>query len=77
MILSLNCTHVVLFQMRDSKQIKYIDKSYFSDGKIEHFSKLYRKEVLNKDFNYLFINFTKHPKSKLQIRNNIFKNTIV
>ena len=71
-IISLNCTHVVLFQMRDSKQIKYFAKSFLSDGKIEPFSKLYRKEVLNKDYNYLFIDFTKHPNSKLQIRNNIF-----
>ena len=65
LMISLNCSHENLFQMRDLKQIKF-----FVRRKNRVFSKLYRKEVLNKDNDYLFIKFSK--KSKLQKRNKVF-----
>ena len=56
----LNSTHVVIFQIRELKQIRCYGKSFLSDMETGNFLKLNRKEALN----YLLV----FPK-KIGIRN--------
>lgn len=72
-IMSLNATHLILFKMRDIKQIAYLARSFLMESQVQSFINLYKKIVLKKDHGYLLIDYTKNIDSKLQIRTNILQ----
>ena len=71
-LISLNSTHVVLFKVRDLKQISYFAKTFLKDTEVDSFISIYKKTVLKEDFNHLLIDFSKPLNSKLRIRSRIF-----
>ena len=69
--LSLNASHVFIFAIRDLKQISYFAKSFLPDDEVKEFLKLYKKQVLEKPFHYLLIDFSQPCHSILRIRSNV------
>jgi len=70
-IISLNCTHVILFRTRDIGQIKFFIRSYLQGSQVENFINLYKRYVLKEKHRYLMIDFTKDIESPLAIRKNV------
>ena len=70
-VLALNVTHIVLFKMRDLRQISFLAKSFLIDSQIEAFINLYKRIVLKKQYGYLLIDYDADLDSKLRIRSNI------
>ena len=73
-IIALNATHVGLFRSRDLRQIQYFGKTFLCDNQISEFIKLYKKKIVNIQYGYLFIDFTKSCDSPLMIRSNVTGN---
>ena len=70
-IISLNATHAVIFRVRDLRQIQLFGKTFLQDSSIHSFIATYKKNVINGDFGYILVDFTKNFDSPLMIRTNI------
>ena len=69
--LALNASHVFIFAIRDLKQINYFARSFLSDEEVKGFVKLYKKQVLEKPYHYILVDFSQPCHSILRIRSNV------
>ena len=67
-VISLNATHIVLFRMRDLKQISCFGKTFLTKNEVDKFLILYKKIVLKQKYSYLLVDFTKNSEDVLALR---------
>ena len=70
-MISLNSTHCVLFKCRDIGQIERFARTILSKEKVVPFLSLYKKEVTNRPFGYIFIDILKDIDSPFFLRTDI------
>ena len=71
-VISMNCTHVILFRIRCLKQISLFASGMLSDSLIDSFKRLYKRHVLKNKYSYLLIDFNKDIDNDiLAIRTNV------
>ena len=71
-VISLNASHVIVFKIRDISQISYFARTFLESSKQKLFLDQYRKNVTNKKYGYLLIDFSKGTDSNLFIRKNLY-----
>ena len=67
-VISLNCTHIVIFRNRDIKQISCFGRTFLENEDVKTFVNLYKKEVLDKKYGYILVDFTKNMNDPLILR---------
>ena len=55
---ALNCTHNILFRMRDIEQINCFSQTFLTKGDVEKFILLYKHIVIREKYRYILIDFT-------------------
>ena len=70
-IISLNCTHVVIFRNRDVRQIFCFARSFLQNDLVQIFVNLYKRLVMNTPHGYMVIDFNKNTDNPLFIRSSV------
>lgn len=69
--ISLNSSHVLLFSMRDMRQIGVFSRTFLDSYKSKKFVAMYKKFILGRPYGYILVDFTQLHRSKLIFRTNI------
>ena len=67
-VLSLNATLIVLFRIRNFRQISCSGKTFLTMNEVNKFLILYKKAFSKQKYSYLLIDFTKNGEDVLHIR---------
>ena len=69
--ISLNASHFLLFKMRDIRQIAHFARTFIERENQDSFVSCYRKNVLEKEYGHLLVDFTKQMNNPLMLRSNL------
>ena len=69
--IALNCTHNILFRVRDFKQNICFGQTFLINGNVEKFVSLYKRIVIRKKYRYILIDFTTFVEDPLCFRSYI------